>query len=212
MMERELLDALKKRYATKKFDPAKKLKTSQVDTLIEAIRLTPTSYGLQLMRAVVIEDNAVREQLIPHSYNQRQVADASHLILLCRIKDVSTAHVDQYIENISQTRGVALETLNGFKNSMNTSIEKKSEEEIEIWLSKQVYIALGNMMNACALLEIDACPMEGFKPKIYDEILGLDQLNLASVLAIPVGYRSENDHHSRAKKVRVSREEFLIRL
>lgn len=207
-----LIEALNTRYATKKFDSTKKLDQAIVDQLIEALRLTPTTYGLQLMKAVLVEDEKIREELVQHSYGQAQVKDASHLIVLCRESNATAEMIDQYIQTISETRTVPLESLEGFKKMMQGSILNLPEDKCNLWMEKQVYIALGNLMTACAVLGIDACPMEGFNPAAYDETLGLDKLGLKSVLAIPVGFHAEDCPNLHNKKVRRSTADFLIKI
>lgn len=210
-MEMKIINALKERYATKKFDADKKLTEEKLEALIETTRLTATSFGLQLMKLVVVENQEIKEKLVSLSYGQRQVADASHVLVLCRESKIKESHIEAYIDNISKTRDVELNKLDGYKKSMKQSILSKSEEQLKIWMNNQIYIALGKLLTVCALLKIDSCPMEGFQSEEYDKILGLEALNLASVLVLPVGYRSEMDKNASAKKVRRSKENFVIR-
>lgn len=209
-MENKVTEALNFRYATKKFNPDLLLTDDQVETLIEAVRLTPTSYGLQLMKLVVVENKELRRQLLPHAFAQNQVVDASHLFILCREKEIFDQHVFDYVENMATQRGVERDTLEGFSSMMLRSIAAMSQEKREVWMNNQVYIALGNLLNACALLKIDATPMEGFKPKEFDQVLGLDELNLSSVLCVPIGYRADDDDNAFRKKIRRPKENFLI--
>jgi nitroreductase len=211
-MEEKLLGALNYRYAVKKFDAEKKLSETQVETLLESARLTATSYGLQLMKIVVVENPELRQQLVKCSFGQEQVRDASHLLVLCRERDLELKHFETYVNQIAKTRSQDPESLEGFKNMMVNSILTKSEDEQVIWLEKQVYIKLGNLLTACAVLGIDSCPMEGFIPEEYDRILGLSERNLASVLALPIGFRSADDKNSKLKKVRRPKDDFLITL
>ncbi|NOQ75905.1 MAG: NAD(P)H-dependent oxidoreductase [Crocinitomix sp.] len=211
-MEKQILNALNARYATKRFDPEKKLSESQLSTVLDAARLTPTSYGLQLMKVVVVEAAEKRKALLPYSFAQKQVVDASHLLVLCREKIAEPAHIEAYITNISTTREIPEENLEGFKKMMLGSIADMSEEAIEIWMDKQVYITLGNLLNICAFMQIDSCPMEGFQVEAYNKELGLDDLNLSAVLVLPIGYRSENDANAKHKKVRRSNEDFVVRM
>jgi len=211
-MNKILLSALNTRYATKKFDATKKVPSETIEALIEAIRLTPTSYGLQLMKVVLVENKALREELVPHAFGQRQIADASHLIILCREMDAQADHIDAYIENIADTRSIHVDHLSGFRNMMYNTVLKMTPENQEDWMKRQVYIALGNLLTSCAVLGVDACPMEGFIPAEFDRVLGLSKLNLSSVLAIPVGYRAEDDKNATIKKVRRPLNEFLVKL
>lgn len=211
-MNDTLLSALNTRYATKKFDPNKKIPVETVNTLIEAIRLTPTSYGLQLMKVVLVENQDLKEELVPHAFGQRQIADASHLIILCREHKAEENHVDAFIENMADTRSIPTANLDGFKKMLRNSVLKMTPADQEDWMKKQVYIALGNLLTSCAILGIDACPMEGFLPAEFDRVLELPEKNLNAVLAIPIGYRSKDDAYADTLKVRRPMREFLIRI
>lgn len=211
MNSTELLTALNWRYATKSFDKEKKLDASQLDTLLESLRLSPSSFGLQGRGFVVVENPELRQQLLPYARNQWQIVDASHLIVLCRRTDVNTDFVNRHFEDIARTRGLELSTLDGYKNMILGFLEGKSQEDLAIWLSKQTYIAQGFLLSACAMLGIDACPMEWFDPKKFDEILGLADHNLASCVIVPVGYRSSEDGYAHAPKVRFSADQVIIR-
>lgn len=210
-MESKIIHALQYRYATKKFDPSRKVSREILDTLLETARLTATSYGMQLMKAVLVEDQNLKDQLVDASYGQRQVADAAAVIVLCSVKQVGKKDVEEYLQRIHEVRETPMENLEGFRKSMNSSILSRSEEQNEAWMKNQVYIALGQLLLACGLLEIDSCPMEGFKPAEYDRILELDAEGLTAVLALPVGYRSLEDKNAAAKKVRRSSSNFVIK-
>lgn len=211
-MNMGVIEALKWRYATKKFDPNKKLSEDYVNQIIESLRLTPTSYGLQLMKVVVVENPDLRQKLVASSYGQEQVKDASHLLILCRESEATEAQINQYIKTISETRNVPESNLDGYKTMMLNSILSMDNEKQNIWMDKQVYIALGNLMNTCAILEVDSCPMEGFVKSEYDQILELEKQGLKSVLAVPIGYRSEEDQNSKVAKVRRSTEDFVVKI
>lgn len=210
-MEEKLIQALNYRYATKKFDPAKKLSQKELDTIIESVRLTATSYGLQLMKLVVVEDPEIREKLVDESYGQRQVAEASHLFVLCRERELTEEHFEQHAQNLSEAREVDPDRLDRAKHAWMRSILSMNKEEQKVWMEKQIYIALGNLLTACAVLGVDTCPMEGFKSDAYDSILELADDNLASVLVIPIGFRSEEDELASANKVRRSTSQFLLK-
>ncbi len=210
MNSTELLTQLNWRYATKAFDPNKKLSDSQLDTLLESLRLSPSSFGIQGRWFVVVKNPELRQELLPYAWSQRQIVDASHLIVLCRRTDMGTDSVNHYIEYTASMRWVEVSTLESFKNMMLGFIEGKSEEELWLWLARQVYIAQGFLLSACAMLGVDACPMEGFDAKKYDEILWLAEQNLASCVVIPVGFRSEDDKYAYAPKVRFPKEEVLF--
>ena len=209
-MDKKLIESLQKRYATQKFDPNKLVSDKELNVLLEAIRLTPSSYGLQFIKAVVVTNKQKKDQLVEASYHQNQVSEASHVLILCRELHVSEESIDSYINTISQIRKVSLESLEGYKKSITRTVSSKSNEEMEIWINKQIYIILGNLINSCALLNIDSCPMEGFNVSEYDRILKLSQLNLTSVLVIPIGYRSEDDKYAKIEKVRKPIDEFVI--
>ncbi len=161
---------------------------------------------------VVVETPAIRAQLFEHSFNQHQVKDASHLLVLCREKIIEESHINAYISTIANTRETPIERLDGFKNMLINSVLSMSDEHSKIWMDKQVYIALGNLLTSCATLNIDSCPMEGFDMEAYDDILRLDTLNLTSILTIPVGYRSEDDKNASVKKVRRAATDFIIHI
>lgn len=198
----KVIEDLNWRYAVKKFDAEKKISTSSFDTLKESLRLTPTSYGLQSFTGIVVASNALREQLVDASYGQRQVADASHLFILCSYSKIKDEDVDAYMQLISHTRNVGIENLHGFSNRIKGEMNAKSEQEILDWSARQTYIALGQLLHTCATLRIDATPMEGFDPAKYSKILGLSEKNLTATLAIPVGYRHEDDATQYGAKVR----------
>jgi nitroreductase len=208
----DLIKALNNRYATKKFDATKKLSQDIVEQLIEAARLTPTSYGLQLMKLVVVENPKLREELVSASYGQNQVKDSSHLFVLCREENVTKDHIESYMSNIAGTRSVEIEKLNPFKNAIEQALLPKTDEEKSDWMGRQVYIALGNLLTSCAILGVDSCPMEGFVPDEYDRILDLKSKGLKSVLVVPVGYRASDDFNAQNKKVRRDSADFLVRI
>lgn len=206
------LDRLKWRYATKKFDPSKKLSEVQINTLKEAFNLTATSYGLQTMKLIVLEDSQKRNDILPAAYNQKQVVDASHLLVLCIQNEVSGDDVDNYYKQLHHDRQTPIEILEPYKNQLKGVIQNMSEANREEWTIRQAYIALGNLMTVCAFENIDSCPMEGFIPSEVDRILNLKDFNLKSVLLLPVGFRAENDMFASLKKVRKPLNEVILEL
>jgi nitroreductase len=200
------------RYATKKFDAAKKISTQDLNTLKEAIRLSSSSYGLQPYKVIIIENPELKAQLLPAAYGQSQVVDASHLIVFANETNVDDETINRYINRISETRGMPAESLAGFGNYMKGGINSMPEDVKNIWAAKQTYLALGNLLNAAAELKIDVTPMEGFVPSKVNEILGLDKLNLNASLMATIGYRHEEDATQFYKKVRKSNEELFISL
>lgn len=200
-----LIEDLNWRYACKEFDSTKKLSEEQVEILMESLRLTASSYGMQPWSFIRVTNSELREKLVEHSWNQKQVVDASDLIILCAKTDINEQLVDDYISDIVQTRGIEKESLAGFKKMMMYTVGW-SEERKAAWADKQIYIAMGTLLSTCAHLKIDSCPMEGFVPAKYDEVLGLKEMGLRSVLVCPVGYRSENDNYAKLAKVRADKE------
>lgn len=204
------IESLQWRYAVKKFDENKSLSETQINTLKEAFNLTATSYGLQPVKMVVIKNKEIQQKLVEHSWNQPQVQQASHVLVLCIPKEYGTKDVDNYFSLVKATRNTPDEILNPFKEMLTSSIGSKSSEELKIWNKNQAYIALGNLMTVAANEQIDSCPMEGFVPEKYDEILELNQHNLTSVLVLPVGFRAEDDYMKDLIKVRKKTEEVII--
>jgi nitroreductase len=197
------------RYATKKFDATKKIAPADLEILKEAIRLSTSSYGLQLYKVFIIENPAIRAQLQPVSWGQSQIVDASHLFVFANNVDVQEEHIDHYLENIAQTRGISIEAVKGYGDFMKNSLIGLPQDKKAIWTSKQTYLALGNLLNAAAELKIDVTPMEGFEPAKYNEILGLNALGLNASLVATVGYRHEEDATQHLAKVRKSTEELF---
>lgn len=200
------------RYAVKKFDEHKFLSEEQITVLKEAFNLTATSYGLQPVKLVVVKNKDIQQQLVAHSWNQHQVLQASHLLVLCIPKKLTSKDVETYFKLVKEIRNTPDEILNPFKEFLVSEIDNKSKDELFHWMKNQAYIALGNLMTVAANEKIDSCPMEGFVPEKYDEILGLDTYNLQSVLLLPVGFRAEDDFMKDLKKVRKKTEDTVIEL
>jgi nitroreductase / dihydropteridine reductase len=206
-----LIDKFNWRYATKTFDTDKKLSDEQIDTLVEAFRLSPSSYGLQPWRLVLVNNKEIREQLKLASFSQNQITDASHLFVLCRINKIDNTYVENYIREVGEAKGMTdLAPLDGYKNMMLGAVVPRSDQEA--WMSKQVYIALGFMMAAAAEMQIDSCPMEGFDVDKYSEILSLKDKGLTACLVLPVGYRSSEDTSALGKKVRKVKKDIFLEL
>lgn len=205
----ELNNQLKWRYATKKFDPNKKVSAEQLEQLKEAIQLSASSYGLQSYKILIIENKATREALQAASWGQAQIVDASHLFIFCHDKTVGPEAVDTYLQNVANTRALDITSLAGYGDFMKMKIAEKSAEEVVNWTARQTYIALGNLLAACAELKIDSCPMEGFDPSEYDKILNLSAQNLSAAVVATIGYRSEEDQTQYYPKVRKSLEDLF---
>jgi nitroreductase len=206
------LDHQNWRYATKKFDATKKISTEDLNILKEAIRLSSSSYGLQPYKVIIVENPELRALLQSAAYGQSQVVDASHLIVFANEINFGEEGINNFAKNISETRGVPSESIQGYVNYMKSAITGLPEETRNIWTSKQTYLALGNLLNAAAELKIDVTPMEGFIPAKINEILGLEKLGLNASLMATIGYRDAEDATQHYKKVRKSNEELFITL
>jgi len=209
----QLLDALNWRYATKRFDANKKIPADTWQTLERALILTPTSYGLQPYKFIVMTDLGKRAELLAHSWNQHQVVDCSHFVVLTARTEMKKTDVDKLITRISSVRGVPSESMTPYWNMMISDVVNgprgKAAHE---WATRQTYIALGNLMTCAAVLGIDACPMEGLVPSEYDRILGLTGSGYATVVACALGYRSENDKYAALPKVRFEVNDLIQRI
>jgi nitroreductase len=209
----QLLDQLNWRYATKQFDPTRKISPEDWDTLEEALRLSASSVGLQPWKFLVIDDPELRATLQPVSYGQSQIVDASHLVVFTTKFDLGEADVDAHIARTAAVRGIPVEDLAPLRDmAVGGIISGKSAEERRNWAFNQTYIALGNLLTSAALLGIDTCPMEGFSREEYDRILGLTEQGLASAVVATLGYRSSEDKYGHAPKVRFDRDEVIRHL
>ncbi len=207
-----LIDQLNWRYATKKFDATKKIPADQWAALEEATVLSPSSFGLQPWKFIVVTDPALRATLKVKSWNQPQVTDASHLMVFARRASMSRVEIDAYIDRIVEVRKVPRETLNGYRDMMAAFIEKPAPAfDVKVWTSCQVYIALGVFLSAAAMLGIDACPMEGIDPAAYDEVLGLKAKGFATTVVAAAGYRASDDPIAAMAKVRMNMEDAIER-
>ena len=206
------IESLQWRYATKKFDATKKLSNTQINTLKEAFNLTATSYGLQPIKLVVIQNKKIQEKLVSASWNQQQIIQASHVLVICIQEDFTSKAVENYFDLVKKTRNTPDEVLSSFRSFLVAEIDKKTPEELNIWNKNQAYLALGNLLTVCAVEQIDACPMEGFIPEQYDEILGLKAHGLTSTLVLPVGFRADEDAMQELAKVRKKLEDSIIEI
>ncbi len=200
MQPSTLIDALNWRYATKAFDASRKIPTDTWQALEESLVLTPSSFGLQPWKFLVIQDAALRESLVPHSWGQRQVADASHLVVMTVKTNITEADIDAFIARIVEVRGGTADALTSYRGMMAGA--HKGGYMTTQWAKLQAYIALGQFMTAAALLGIDTCPMEGFVAGKFDEILGLTDQGLTAAVLCPAGYRSADDKYASLPKVR----------
>jgi len=211
-MNHELIEKLNWRYAVKKFDNQKKISDSTWKTLEESLILTPSSYGLQPWKFIIVENPEIRAKLKTASWNQSQVTDASHFVVFTTLKNISHEFIHHYIKLNAEVRGQAIESLAGFENMLKKSVEGMAAEQVKNWNQRQSYIAMGFLLETAALLDVDTIPMEGIDPKAYDDILGLTNTEYGTVAAVGLGYRSENDKYAAAKKVRFSRDEIIKKI
>jgi nitroreductase len=204
------IEQLKWRYATKKFNPSKKLSKAKLTILLEAFNLTATSFGLQTLKLVVVENKTLREPLVAATYNQQQVLQASHLLIICIQDNIKSTDIINYYNNIKHIRNTPETILKPYREDLKNMMQNMSVTERQQWSTNQAYIALGNLMTVCAIEGIDSCPMEGFIATEYDKLLKLNQKGLKSVLLLPVGYRADDDLFSTLKKVRKPIDETVI--
>ncbi|WP_425237236.1 NAD(P)H-dependent oxidoreductase [Ulvibacterium sp.] len=200
------------RYAVKKFDSEKILIQEKVELLKQAFNLTATSYGLQPIRMVILKDKELQNRLVPHSFGQQQVAQASHILVICIENVINADFIKNYFERVKRIRNTPDEILEPFLVSLLDSFSKKKTSEIRQWCVNQAYLALGNLLTVCAMEKIDSCPMEGFNPEGYDKLLELPEKGLNSVLVLPVGYRAKDDMFSGFKKVRKEIDDSIIEI
>ena len=206
------IKSLKWRYACKKFNPNKKISNKKIKRLQKAFKLTATSFGLFPLKMVIIKDEKTKNILLEHAYFQKQITECSHLFIICIDTKINAKTIDTHFDYEKEVRGTKEEVIADFRKSLKDDFAKKSENEKVQGAKNQAYIALGNLMTVCALEKIDTCPMEGFNPQKFDELLDLNSLNLQSVLLLPVGYRAKDDFMSNLKKVRKPLKEIIINI
>jgi nitroreductase len=208
-----LLAALQWRYATKQFDPTRRIPAETWSALEQTLVLAPSSIGLQPWKFFVITDPALRARLLPGANGQRQVVDCSHFVVLTVRRNLGADHVARHIDRMAQVRGVEAASLARFAEMARRNLdEARSEGRLDIWQTHQIYIALGGFMTAAALLGVDTCPMEGFEPDQFDEQLGLIGTDYASVVACAAGYRAADDKYATIPKVRFAPEDVIVRI
>lgn len=209
----QLVEALNWRYATKKFDPAKKIADETWAALEQSLVLSPSSIGLQPWKFFVVTDPAVKSQLMTASYRQAQVTDCSHFVALAVRRDIDAPHVERHIERMMEVTGSPAESLVKFRAMTLRNLDKaRAAGTLDVWQEHQIYIALGQFMVSAAVLGVDTCPMEGIEPEKYDDILGLAGSNYATVVACAAGYRLQEDRYAGMKKVRFKPEDVIVRI
>ena len=208
-----LLQQLRWRYATKKFDPTRTIPAHDWQTLEEALILTPSSFGLQPWKFLIITDPAIKQQLVPISWNQQQLADCSHVVVFVIKKHVGVREIDAFLHRIAEVRGVSVEVLAEYRSLMVSKlVDGSRSENISAWAFRQAYIALGNFMTSAAMLGIDTCPIEGFEAEKYDQLLGLAKRDLASAVVCVTGYRAADDKYATLAKVRFKNADVIERI
>lgn len=208
-----LVEQLKWRYATKQFDPAKKVPADIWKALEETLVLAPSSFGIQPWKFLVVDDPAIRAELQKHSWGQAQIVDASHLVVFLVQHPVNPAVVRRFMERTAEVHGKPVDALAGFEKVINGFVGSfPSEAELRAWTARQVYIAFGSFMTAAALLGVDACPIEGLNPAEYDKVLGLEGTGYFTLAACPVGYRAATDKYATTPKVRYPHEQVVQHL
>lgn len=208
-----LLESQKWRYATKQFDPSKKIDEATWQALEDVLVLSPSSFGLQPWKFLVVDDPEVRAKLIPLAWKQKQIVEASHLVVFAVRHPLTPQDVRRHTERMAELHAKPVEQLSGLENVVNGFIDKPPYElDIKAWSTRQVYLALGNFMTSAALLGVDTCPMEGLDPAGFDKVLGLEGTGYYTVAACPAGYRLEDDKYAKLPKVRFEKKDVITHI
>lgn len=211
-MATDVLERLKWRYATKKFDASKRLSEEKLSILKESFNLTATSYGLQPLKMVILSNPDLKKLLVPITMDQDQVENASHVLVICTETKIDSDYIKDHFNLVVKIRSTPREILSSFEEYLVSSFSDKQSDELNIWSTNQAYLALGNLLTVCAIEKIDACPIEGFDPDKYDELLQLNEKGLQSVIVLAVGYRADDDMFSGFDKVRRGVDEVIIEM
>ncbi len=206
------LDSLNWRYATKKFDADKTISERDLNLLVEATRLSASSFGLQPYHVFVVSDPEIRSQLKEASWGQSQITEASHLFVFANKKTFGPELIDSYLNEVSHVREIPQEGLKAYGDFMKSKLVPLPEEVKETWAAKQTYLAVGNLLSAAGVMEIDSCPMEGFEAEAYDRILKLGEKDLTTSVVVALGYRSKEDETQHFKKVRRPKESLFTHI
>ncbi len=208
----DLLLALEQRYATKVFDSTKKIPGDVWAAIEASLALTPSSFGLQPWKFIVVDSAELREKLVGASWGQKQVKDASHFVVLTARTDLQPEDIERWMKRLSQVQGVSVDDLSGFSGVIETFTGKMDQEAKQAWNIRQVYIALGQLMASAALLGIDTCPMEGISAADYDDILSLNNSGYTTAVACAIGYRSAEDSSATKKKARYAKDQVIAHI
>ena len=208
-----LLEDLNWRYAVKNFDPHKPIPAETWKALEESLVLTPSSYGLQPWKFIVVTDKEMKAKLRPHAWHQSQVTDCSHFVVFASKTTIDSEYIDSHLHRTVELRGTPFESMARFRKGMIEDLVHGARSGVVTeWAGRQAYIALGQFMLAAAMLHVDACPMEGFVPAEFDSLLGLTAEGLTATVCCAAGYRSEHDKYATMPKVRFQTEKLVTRL
>lgn len=204
-----IIDKLHWRYAVKEFDAAKKVSPTDLATILEAIRLSASSYGQQPYKVFLVENPSLRETLVAYSRQQEKIATASHLLVFAIDTNLGEQSIASFIEKAAIAREVTEESLGYYYDLVLSMYNSKTPEQLQQWAARQIYIALGQALTVCAEIGVDSCAIEGFEPEKYDEVLGLKEKGYKTVLALVLGYRASSDGYQHYKKTRKSTQELI---
>jgi len=208
-----VINQLQWRYATKKYDPSKIVSAEKLERILEAVRLTPTSSGLQPFELLVITNAEIRAKIRAVGWDQAQITECSHLLVFAAWDDITPDRVNMMFDLTNEVRGFINEGWENYRQMLLGIVAQRGQEGNFQSAARQAYIALGSAMIAAAFENVDATPMEGFDPAAVDEILGLQAKHLRSVVLLPIGYRAEEgDWLVNLKKVRRTRENFITEI
>ncbi|MEI8337570.1 MAG: NAD(P)H-dependent oxidoreductase [bacterium] len=209
---KEIIEAMNWRYATNKFDPSRKLSDDEVNKILNTLTLSPSSFGVQPWKFVIVTNPDIRAKLQEAGYGQPKITEASHLIVFAVPKVIDDNLIDNFIKSVSDTRGVAVLDLKGYSDMIKGAVLSKTPEQRVEWATRQVYIALGVLVASSAVEGIDVAPMEGFDSKKFDEILGLEKMGLESKVSAAIGFRASDDPYIKYKKVRFPVDQVVINI
>ena len=209
MNNSNILSAFNWRYATKHFDSSKKISTENLEILEKSLILSPSSFGLQPYKFLFVQNQEIRKKLTPHSWNQAQVEECSHLVVFLGRKKMDENYIDKFIGLTASERGISVEMLKDYKAMMMANLVGENARDVPNWAAKQAYIALGNLMTTAALINVDTCPMEGIDTAKYDEILNLQNSDYTTLCVCALGFRSLDDKYQNLKKVRFAKSDLI---
>jgi nitroreductase len=205
------LSALQWRYATKRFDPERRIEDATWHAIEQSMILTPSSFGLQPWKFIVVQSQSMKDQLPAISWGQSQPKDCSHMVVLASLRELDAAYVDRFLEDTAKTRSVSIESLANYRKVILGFVDATRGHH-GVWSAHQAYIALGQLMSTAAALGVDACPMEGIEPLKYDSLLGLTESPYATRVGCALGYRHPEDGYAKNKKVRFASQDVIVRM